>query len=127
MSASQSRSRRLVSPVTSKKGRDMTEVPSASQNSVQLQNGHSNGLANSSDAFTTSTASTISMPRIDSCILGKETLEQREKFTVSKIVRYFVDIAQALSMPALYFPLTVKVYGSCSPKLLSLLSFSRLK
>lgn len=89
MSASQSRSRRLVSPVTFKKERDNTEVLSA-----ELQNGHSNGLATSnSDAFTTSTASTISMPRIDSCILGKETLEQREKFTVSEIVRYFVDIA----------------------------------
>jgi len=96
MSASQSRSRRLVSPVTFKKERDNTEVLSA-----ELQNGHtcSNGLATSSDAFTTSTASTISMPRIDSCILGKETLEQREKFTVSEIVRYFVDIAQAVSMP----------------------------
>lgn len=102
MSASQSRSRRLVSPVTFKKERDNTEVLSA-----ELQNGHSNGLATSSDAFTTSTASTISMPRIDSCILGKETLEQREKFTVSEIVRYFVDIAQAVSMPTLNCPLTV--------------------
>ena len=109
MSASQSRSTRLVSPVTFKKERNITEVPSASQNSVQLQNGHSNGLANSSDAFTTSTASTISMPRIDSCILGKETLEQREKFTVSKIVRYFVDIAQAVGMPTLYCPFTVSL------------------
>lgn len=84
----QGRSRRLVSPVVFKKERDIAEVLAASQSSV---NGH--GLANSFDAFTNSTASTISMPRIDSCILGKETLEEREKFTVSKIVRYFVDIA----------------------------------
>jgi len=88
---SQGRSRRLVSPVTFKKERDIAEVQAASQSSVQLGNGY--GLANSSEDFTNSTASTISMPRVDSCILGKETLEQRERFTVSKIVRYFVDIA----------------------------------
>ena len=85
---SQSRSTRLVSPVTFKKERDIAEVL---QNSRVQQNGH--GLESSSEAFTNSTASTISMPRIDSCIIGKETLEQRERFTVSKIVRYFVDIA----------------------------------
>ena len=86
---SQSRSRRLVSPVTFKKERDFAEV--LQNPSGQLENGH--GLESSSEAFTNSTASTISMPRIDSCIIGKETLEQRERFTVSKMVRYFVDIA----------------------------------
>lgn len=79
---SQGRSRRLVSPVTFKKERDI-EVQAASQNSVQLGNGYR--LANSSEDFTNSTASTISMPRVDSCILGKETLEQRERFTLYKI------------------------------------------
>ena len=89
----QGRSRRLVSPVAFKKERDTAEVLTTSVH----DNGH--GLVNSSayDAFTNSTASTISMPRIDSCILGKETLEQREKFTVSKIFRYF-DIAHGLCL-----------------------------
>ena len=93
---SQGRSRRLVSPVSYKKERDIAEVLAASQSCVQ-ENGH--GLANSSEAFTNSMASTISMPRVDSCILGKETLEQRERFTVSKLVRYFVDIAHRQYAP----------------------------
>lgn len=73
-------SRRLVSPVIFKKQRDTAEVQNGHG---VLENGH--GL---SDTFTNSTASTISMPRIDSCILGKETLEQRERFTVSSTVRF---------------------------------------
>ena len=86
---SQSHSTGLVSPVTFKKERNIAEVP---QNpGARLENGH--GVESGSEAFTNSTATTISMPRIDSCIIGKETLEQRERFTVSKIVRYFVDIA----------------------------------
>lgn len=85
----QSRSRRLVSPVTFKKKRDSAEV---------LTTSLENGLVNSYDhAFTNSTTSTISMPRIDSCILGKETLEQRERFTVSTVVWYF-DIAHCLCL-----------------------------
>lgn len=88
---SQSRSRRLVSPVTFKKERDIAEVLQYPNVQVQRENGH--GLESSSEAFTNSTSSTISMPRIDSCIIGQETLEQREMFTVSKIVTYFVDIA----------------------------------
>lgn len=78
---SQSRSRRLVSPVTFKKEREKAEVLQNPE--VQRENGH--GLESSSEAFTNSTASTISMPRIDSCIIGKETLEQRERFTLYKI------------------------------------------
>lgn len=70
--------RRLVSPVAFQKDRPRCE------------NSHS--LAISSDV---STPSTISMPKIDSCILGKETLEQREKFTVSNSMGYF-DIAFSL-------------------------------
>lgn len=89
----QGRSRRLVSPVAFKKERDSAEVLTTSHSAHD--NGH--GLVNSYDAFTNSTASTISMPRIDSCILGQETLEQREKFTVSKIFRY-LDIAQGLCL-----------------------------
>ncbi|KAL9976053.1 hypothetical protein ACROYT_G013288 [Oculina patagonica] len=77
----QGRSRRLVSPVAFQKKRDTAKVLTNSQN--VHENGH--GLANSYDSFTNSTVSTISMPRIDSCILGKETLEQREKFTLYKI------------------------------------------
>ena len=88
---SEGRSRRLVSPVTFKKEREIAEVLAVSQR--QSSNDH--GLGNSSDVFTNSTASTISMPRIDSCILGKETLEQRERFTVSKNIRYFADIAHS--------------------------------
>ena len=94
---SQGRSRRLVSPVTFTKERDIAEVLAASQCSEQLENGH--GLENNSGAFTNSTASTISMPGVESCILGKETLEQRGRFTVSKMVRYFVDIAHRLVCP----------------------------
>lgn len=92
---SQSRSRRLVSPVTFEKEREKAEVLQNPE--VQRENGH--GLESSSEAFTNSTASTISMPRVDSCIIGKETLEQRERFTVSKIVRYFVDIAHGRYAP----------------------------
>lgn len=71
-------SRRLVSPVAFKKEGDIAEVLAKSENGHGPINHDSR-----SDVFTSSTASTISMPRIDSCILGKETLEQREKFTVS--------------------------------------------
>lgn len=70
-------SRRLVSPVAFKKEGDTAEVLAKSEN------GHGPINNSRSDVFTRSTASTISMPRIDSCILGKETLEQREKYTVS--------------------------------------------
>lgn len=87
----QGRSRRLVSPVAFKKERDTAEVLTNSQNV------HENGLVNSYDSFTNSTTSTISIPRIDSCILGKETLEQREKFTVSRFIRYF-NIAHGLCL-----------------------------
>ena len=78
-STSRGGSRRMVSPVTFKKDRDTADVQI---NRSSLENGH--GF---SDTFTNSTGSSISMPRIDSCILGKETLEQREKFTVSKTGR----------------------------------------
>ena len=70
-------SRRLVSPVAFKKEGDTAEVLAKSEN------GHGPINNSRSDVFTSCTASTISMPRIDSCILGKETLEQREKYTVS--------------------------------------------
>lgn len=67
----------MVSPVEFKKERDTAEV----QNNISpRENGH--GF---SDTFTNSVGSSISMPRIDSHILGKETLEQREKFTLYKI------------------------------------------
>ncbi|PFX31368.1 kinesin-related protein 1-like [Stylophora pistillata] len=76
-STSLGRSRRMVSPVEFKKERDTAEV----QNNISpRENGH--GF---SDTFTNSVGSSISMPRIDSHILGKETLEQREKFTLYKI------------------------------------------
>lgn len=80
-STSRSGSRRMVSPVTFKKDRDTADVQI---NRSSLENGY--GF---SDTFTNSTGSSISMPQIDSCILGKETLEQREKFTVSKTGRSF--------------------------------------
>lgn len=76
-STSRGGSRRMVSPVTFKKDRDTADVQIKRSS---LENGH--GF---SDTFTNSTGSSISMPRIDSCILGKETLEQREKFTLYKI------------------------------------------
>lgn len=49
-------------------------------------------LASNSHGFT---RSNISTPRVDSCILGKVTVEQRDKFTVSGKMRYF-DIVFSL-------------------------------
>ena len=85
-------SRRLVSPVAFHKGRETTEVL-CTNGGPRRENNHGFDQA--------STASTISMPRIDSCILGKETLEQREKFTVRNRMRDF-DITFSLRLFALY-------------------------
>lgn len=84
-------SRRLVSPVVVHKERETTEV---------LCNGGPR-RENNQGFDQASTPSTISMPRIDSSILGKETLEQREKFTVRNRMRDF-DIAFSLRLFALY-------------------------
>lgn len=84
-------SRRLVSPVAFHKERETAQV--LCNGVPRRENNH--GLDQAS------TPSTISMPRIDSCILGKETLEQREKFTVRNRMRDF-DIAFSLWLFALY-------------------------
>ena len=76
-------SRRLVSPVAFHKERETAQV--LCNGGPRRENNH--GLDQA----------TISMPRIDSCILGKETLEQREKFTVRNRMRDF-DIAFSLRL-----------------------------
>lgn len=70
--------RRLVSPVAFQRAGDSAEV--ICDGGQRHENSHS--LSINVDG---STPSTISMPKIDSCILGIETLEQRDKFTVSNI------------------------------------------
>ena len=70
--------RRLVSPVAFQKQRGAAEV--LYDGGPRSENGH--GPANNS---VPSTPPTIAMPKIESCILGKETLEQREKLTVSNV------------------------------------------
>lgn len=70
--------RRLVSPVAFQTAGDSAEV--ICDSGQRHENSHS--LSINVDG---STPSTISMPKIDSCILGIETLEQRDKFTVSNI------------------------------------------
>lgn len=70
--------RRLVSPVAFQIQRGTAEV--LSDGGIRSENGH--GPANNS---VSSSPPTISMPKIDSCIVGKQTLEQREKFTMYKI------------------------------------------
>lgn len=70
--------RRLVSPVAFQTAGDSAEV--ICDGGQRHENSHS--LSINVDG---STPSTISMPKIDSCILGIETLEQRDKFTVSNI------------------------------------------
>lgn len=72
--------RRLVSPVAFQRAGDSAEV--IYDGEQRHENSHS--LFLNGDG---STPSTISMPKIDSCILGIETLEQREKFTVSNIAK----------------------------------------
>lgn len=70
--------RRLVSPVAFQIHRGRAEV--LTDGGSRSENGH--GPANNS---VSSSPPTISMPKIDSCIVGKQTLEQREKFTVSNL------------------------------------------
>ena len=74
--------RRLLSPLSSAKGRNTAELLSPSNDGVLKENLDTTNLDGSKP-------STISMPRIDSCILGKETLEERDKFTVSEKMGYF--------------------------------------
>lgn len=70
--------RRLVSPVAFQQAGHIAEV--ICDGGHRHENSHS--LSINVDG---STPSTISMPKIESCILGIETLEQRDKFTLYKI------------------------------------------
>lgn len=70
--------RRLLSPLSSAEGRNTAELLSPSNDGVLKENLDTTNLDGSKP-------STISMPIIDSCILGKETLEERDKFTLYKI------------------------------------------
>jgi len=99
--------RRLVSPVAFKKERDSAEV---------LYNGgprreNSHGLSINADA---STPSTISMPKIDSCILGRETLEQREKFTVSNTTGISILLSFSARWIGTDSCLLLSLYVSCT-------------
>lgn len=69
--------RRLVSPVAFQKDQNGAVVLNGKP---RQENSHSLGIASD-----TSTPSTIAMPKIDSCILGIETQEQTERFTLYKI------------------------------------------
>lgn len=72
--------RRLVSPLSSAKSRNIAKGATTTndysgQREDELASNNSHGF----------TRSNISTPRVDSCILGKVTVEQRDKFTLYKI------------------------------------------
>ena len=90
--------RRLVSPVAFQKDQNGAVVLNGKPGQ---ENSHSLGIASD-----TSTPSTIAMPKIDSCILGIETQEQTERFTVSSITGYF-DIAFGLQRLSFHDNLTL--------------------
>ncbi|KAK2554756.1 Sorting nexin-16 [Acropora cervicornis] len=71
--------RRLVSPLSSAKSRNIAKGATTT-NDYGCQ--REDELASNSHGFT---RSNISTPRVDSCILGKVTVEQRDKFTLYKI------------------------------------------
>ena len=72
--------RRLVSPLSSVKSRNIAKgAMTTNDYGGMMEHENSRG----------STRSSISTSRVDSCILGKVTLEQRDKFTVSGKMGYF--------------------------------------
>lgn len=75
--------RRLVSPLSSAKSRNIANGPTTTNN---YSGQREDELASNSYGFT---GSSISTPRVDSCILEKVTVEQRDKFTVSGKMGYF--------------------------------------
>ena len=75
--------RRLVSPLSSVKSRNIAKGATTTND---YSGQREDELASNSHGFT---RSNISTPRVDSWILGKVTVEQRDKFTVSGKMGYF--------------------------------------
>ena len=100
--------RRLVSPLSSVKSRNIAK---GAMTTNDYSGQREDELASNSHGFT---RSNISTPRVDSCILGKVTVEQRDKFTVSGKMGYFnivfsllkrkIESSATLTCMMFYFP-----------------------